>query len=333
VIKVPQKPIYASQLSFYIKKVLSIPIIRSTPATKTKKYINISTYVIDPTNLFIDIEKHTTSTLIYFSTTHINQSNISHYMTWNTAIAEASKDNTTIRGYKLEECMEKLTFTQMIFLIWKGELPTKEEEAMFTTLLIATTEHGITPPSITAARNAYSGSGQMNSAVAAGLLAIGKHHGGAMEQCARLIHEHVDIEFKDRPVKEIATHIVDNMVERKQRIPGFGHKIYTTDPRAETIFKKAEQCGFKGKYVETVQAIESYLEEKKGKKFCINVDGAIAAVLLEMGFDWKIGMGFFLLPRTAGIIAHVHEEAVREKPFRRLTSAETSYDGPKEREL
>jgi citryl-CoA lyase len=277
-----------------------------------------------------------TKTLINFSTsstTHINNPFISYNMKWNTAIAQATPNKTLIRGYELESLIAKASFTQMIFLIWKGEMPSKEEETMLNTMLVASAEHGITPPSITAARNAYSGSGQMNSAVAAGLLAIGNHHGGAMEQCARLIHEHVDIEFKDKPVKDIATHIVDNMVERKHRIPGFGHKIYTTDPRTVAIFKKAKECGFQGKYVETVEAIETYLEEKKGKKFCINVDGAIAAVMLEMGFDWKLGMGFFLLPRAAGIIGHVHEEAVREKPFRRLSDTETSYDGPGERKL
>ncbi len=253
---------------------------------------------------------------------------------WKTSISVATEEKTLIRGYNVEDLMTKCNFTQAIWLLWKGEFPNKKEEALFNTILISAMEHGITPPSITAARIAYSGSGQMNSAVAAGILAIGQHHGGAMEQCAQLLHSHIDEEMKNKSAEEIAKHIVDNMMERKQRIPGFGHKIYTDhDPRAQAIFQQAKKAGYAGKYIETVQKVESYLEKKKGKKLCINIDGAIAAVMLEMGFDWKIGRGFFILPRTASIIAHVHEEACKEKPFRRLEDKETAYSGVKERKL
>lgn len=253
---------------------------------------------------------------------------------WKTSISTVTEEKTLIRGYDLEELMTKVTFTQMIFLLWKGELPSKKEEALFNTILVASAEHGISPPSITASRTAYSGSGQFNSAVAAGILAIGQHHGGAIEQCAHLLQIHIDEEFKGKPAEEIAKHIVDNMTARKQRIPGFGHKIYTdADPRAQKILESAKKNGFSGKYMETLFAIEKYLEMKKGKKLCINIDGAIAAVLLEMGFDWRLGMGFFIMARTAGIIGHVQEEAIREKPFRRLDDNETSYDGVKERKV
>src|SRR3989338_9107023 len=253
---------------------------------------------------------------------------------WKTEISTATEEKTLMRGYNIEDLMSKCSFTQVIFLLWKGELPNKKQEALLNTILISAMEHGITPPSITAARIAYSGSGQLNSAVAAGILAIGQHHGGAMEQCAQLLHSHLDEEMKTSTPNEVAIHIVDNMMERKQRIPGFGHKIYTDhDPRAQMIFIQAKKAGYSGKYVETVKEIEKYLERKKGKKLCINIDGALAAVLLEMGFDWKMGRGFFILPRTASIIAHVHEEAIREKPFRRLEDKETSYDGVKERKL
>jgi citryl-CoA lyase len=253
---------------------------------------------------------------------------------WKTDISIATEEKTVIRGYNLDELMTKCNFTQVIFLLWKGELPSKKEEAVFNTILISAIEHGITPPSITAARIAYSGSGQFNSAIAAGILAIGQHHGGAMEGCAQLLQTHCDEEFKGKQEAIIAQHIVDNMMERKQRIPGFGHKVYTdADPRAQKILDAAKKNGFSGRYVETIKAIESYLEKKKGKKLCINIDGAIAAVMLEMGFDWKLGRGFFIMARTAGIIAHVHEESQKEKPFRRLEDKETTYLGVKERKL
>lgn len=263
---------------------------------------------------------------------------------WKTGISVANEEKTLIRGYELEELMTKLNFTQAIWLLWKGELPSDKEESMFNTILISAIEHGIAPPSVTAARTAYSGSGQFNSSVAAGILSIGKHHGGAIEQCAQLLQTSIAdnsadniAEMKRKSAEsatEIAKQIVDNMVEKKQRIPGFGHKLYTdADPRAQKILDAAKKHGYSGIYIETLFAIEKCLEQKKGKKLCINIDGAIASVLLEMGFDWKLGMGFFIMARTAGIIAHVYEEAEKEKPFRRLADEEISYDGQKQRKI
>ena len=50
-----------------------------------------------------------------------------------------------------------------------------------------------------------------------------------------------------------------------------------------------------------------------------------------MGFNPKAGKGFFIIARTPGLVAHVVEEALREKPVRRLTDADVEYDGPRPR--
>lgn len=63
------------------------------------------------------------------------------------------------------------------------------------------------------------------------------------------------------------------------------------------------------------------------------MDGCIAAIISDMGFDWRLGKGFFIIPRTAGIVAHVHEEWVNEKPFRRLEEDEYEYLGGKGKKL
>lgn len=67
----------------------------------------------------------------------------------------------------------------------------------------------------------------------------------------------------------------------------------------------------------------------------MNVDGAIAAVVSEMGFDWRLGKGFFIIGRTAGLVAHVYEELTMEKPFsKRLDEEkEVEYLGLSPREL
>jgi citryl-CoA lyase len=52
-----------------------------------------------------------------------------------------------------------------------------------------------------------------------------------------------------------------------------------------------------------------------------------------MDFDHRLGKGFFLLGRTAGLVAQVYEEISRERPMRRMFVTEHDYDGPNERDI
>jgi citryl-CoA lyase len=75
------------------------------------------------------------------------------------------------------------------------------------------------------------------------------------------------------------------------------------------------------------------VEFAKEKPLPINVDGAIAAVISDMEFDWRLGKAFFVLGRSAGLVAHVYEEMTTQKPMRRMCETEVEYDGPWERDL
>jgi len=79
------------------------------------------------------------------------------------------------------------------------------------------------------------------------------------------------------------------------------------------------------------KAIEDATERTYSKRLIINVDGAIAAIISDMGFDWRIGKGFFILSRTAGLVAHVYEQMYSEKPYKMADWKEIKYDGPLER--
>jgi len=65
----------------------------------------------------------------------------------------------------------------------------------------------------------------------------------------------------------------------------------------------------------------------------MNVDGAIAVMLCEMGFPPQMGNGLFALSRVTGLIAHVFEEIMRERPMRYISPTDHEYDGPPEREV
>ena len=242
---------------------------------------------------------------------------------WKTSIAGIVDGETIIHGYKVTDLIDKVNFTDAIWLELKGELPTENQRAMLDSILISTIDNGMGPPSITNARNSASAGNSMQASVAAGILGIGEHHGGAIEECARLLQMGMSAEK-----------LVEKVLGSGDRIPGFGHKVYKDeDPRATQIFAKAKSLGFFGEHSELAKAVEAELEKRKGKKIVINVDGAIAAVVSDMGFDYRLGKGFFIIGRVVGLIAHIFEEIVREKPFRRISEEEIEYDGTVARKL
>lgn len=242
---------------------------------------------------------------------------------WKTSIAGIIDGEAHIHGYKITDLIEKVNFTGAIWLELKGELPSDKERAMLDAILISTIDNGLGPPSTTNARNSASAGNPMQAAVAAGLLGVGESHGGAIEECARLLQMGMNAEK-----------LVEKVIGSGDRIPGFGHKVYKDeDPRATQIFNKAKSLGFYGEHCELVKAVEAELEKQKGKRIVINVDGAIAAVVSDMGFDSRLGKGFFIIGRVVGLVAHIFEEWVREKPFRRISDEEIEYDGTGPRKM
>lgn len=94
---------------------------------------------------------------------------------------------------------------------------------------------------------------------------------------------------------------------------------------AQTLFRMAQEAGLAGDGVAFMLALAEAAREQI-RPLPINVDGAIAAVLYDMGFPAVMAKILFIIGRTAGLTAHVLEEYTREKPMRiRIPAA---YDGP-----
>ena len=72
-----------------------------------------------------------------------------------------------------------------------------------------------------------------------------------------------------------------------------------------------------GKHYELTIEIEKILAEKNGIK--MNIDGANAAILSDMGFNWRFGCGMFIIGRVPGLLAHINEEISNEEPFSKIT--------------
>ena len=247
---------------------------------------------------------------------------------WKSAITNIGPGKIQVRGYDITQIMDKLSFAEAVFLILKGELASKAEAEMMRAILVASIDHGCSPPSVLGTRNVVSGGNSLNAAIAGGVLVIGDSHGGAIENAARIMQEWA---AKEGDVNKLASQLVDWTRENKIRMPGFGHRLHNVDPRTLKLFEIAGKHNFSGRHIELCKAIEAALAEKLGKKLPINVDGAIAAVISDMGFDWRLGKGFFIISRVPGLLAHAYEEMTREKPMRQLGNRNFSYDGPPER--
>jgi citrate synthase len=99
------------------------------------------------------------------------------------------------------------------------------------------------------------------------------------------------------------------------------------------LFELAEELGIAGRWVAFAREVEQALREQTGRPLPINVDGAIAALLLEMDLDWRVGKAFFLISRATGLSAHYLEQVTRERPFKAAGHDEIVYDGPPARDL
>ncbi len=249
---------------------------------------------------------------------------------WKTAITDIGPGKIRVRGYDIADIMDKLSYAEAVYLILKGELPTKAEAALMNAILVSSIDHGASPPSVLGTRTVLSGGNSLNAALAGGVLVIGDTHGGAIEQSAKILQEWVT---RGADVTVLAAQLADWLDQSKRRMPGLGHRLHTIDPRTGKLFEIAAQHGFSGRHIELMKALEQTLRVKLGKPLPINVDGAIAAVISDMGFDWRLGKGFFIISRVPGLLAHAYEEMTREKPMRKLGPLPYSYDGPPERKI
>ena len=255
-------------------------------------------------------------------------------MSWNTKITKVEPNHLVTRGYRQEDLIGNIPFPHVVYLLLKGELPSKEHGKMMDAILTACIDHGVTPPSSMASRVVASGGVPLPTAVAAGVLSIGDAHGGAIEKGAKFLQEGISRMKKEgKNPEEMAKILVKESKEKHKRILGFGHRVHTSDPRTKRLFSLTEELNIAGDHILLSKAIEKELEVQTGRKLPINVDGAIAAISSDMSFDWRLGKAFFLLGRVAGLTAQVYEEQTEFKPMRKMFNVEYEYDGAEERDL
>jgi citrate synthase len=259
-----------------------------------------------------------------------------HTSGWKTSLTRIEQNRVLIRGYHVDEMMGRLGFAEAIYLLLTGELPSPAIGKMLGAVLVSSVDHGATPPSTIVARTVASTGAPLRNAVGAGVLAFGTHHGGDVEAAMKFLDRGLELIEEGYSLQRAADEIVDECFRLGDRPPGFGHRLHTRDPRAVRLLQLAMELELDGDHIRLMQVVERMLSTKRGPKgepLPLNVDGAIAAVCGDLGLDYEFGNALFIISRVPGLIAHAHEERIRQAPMRPIDPADHVYDGPSERRL
>ena len=235
---------------------------------------------------------------------------------WDTAIIDIHPGKIAIRGYPIEELIGRVRFPDMIWLMLRGELPTRGQSDLLEAALVPGVDHGPHAPSIAISRMAVTCGLPLNGAMASAINVLDDIHGGAGQQCMELYRE-IDAEAGEAGELVTAASVV---IQRhrdggEKIVPGFGHRFHPIDPRTAPLFAlvaKAEIAGVvTGRWAAIGRAVEEALKGITKRHIPMNIDGITAVIFCELGFEPELGRGLFVLSRSVGILAHAWEQKQR----------------------
>jgi citrate synthase len=200
-----------------------------------------------------------------------------------------------------------------------GEKPSETATRTLDIALILHADHELNASTF-AARVIAATLSDIHSAITGAIGALkGPLHGGANESVMRLLLL-IDKEGAD-PVE-----YVKGMLAARQKISGFGHRVYKTeDPRATHLRKMSEQLGKDAgnpRWYDMSRAIELCINQEK--KLNANVDFYSASTYATLGIDIDLYTPIFAVSRIAGWAAHVIEQL----DDNRLIRPRAEYIGP-----
>ena len=231
-----------------------------------------------------------------------------------TSIGSTTADTITIAGRDLaSDIMGRLTLTELAYLLLAHREPTPGERRLLDAVLVSLADHGLTPSAL-AARLTYTGAPEaIQGAVAAGLLGAGSVFLGPTGDTAQFLYDALQDRtgaIDDETLREIARAAVDARIEAGLRVPGIGHPVHKVeDPRTPRLYALARDEGLLGPHLRLLEHVAEVHEATTGKRLPINGAGAGGALLVDLGVPPGSVRGFVLIARTAGLVAHLAEEA------------------------
>jgi len=226
-------------------------------------------------------------------------------------------------GVRIDTATDEPSLAAHFLRTLSGESPNELHQQVMDTSLILYAEHEFNASTFTA-RVCASTLSDMHSCVTGAIGSLrGPLHGGANEAAMELIEKFA--------TPDAATDGVRGMLERKDKIMGFGHAIYrTSDPRNVIIKqwaeKLADDVGDKVLYPVSC-AIEKLMWDEK--ELFANADFFHASAYNAMGIPTKLFTPIFVCSRVSGWTAHVMEQ--REN--NRIIRPSADYVGPEPRKV
>ncbi|MBC5765709.1 citryl-CoA lyase [Ramlibacter albus] len=258
---------------------------------------------------------------------------------WRTSIIDMSPGVIRYRGYPIEQLIGRVNFAQMVWLMTRGDLPTKAQGELLEAALMAAVDHGPQAPSIGIARMAATCGVGLNNAMASAVNVLGDVHGGAGEQAVEMYESIAARVDAGSDLAQAVREGLDEAIElRGKFVSGFGHRFHPVDPRAarllELVDEAAKQGAVSGRFARIARAVEDELAARKGgRRIPMNIDGATAVIYAELGFPAPLARGLFCISRSVGILAHAWEQTQQggrnKGPIPRQYI--WTYDGPPER--
>jgi citrate synthase len=222
-----------------------------------------------------------------------------------------------------DEVMKGRTAAERFLLAWRGQVDERHAKAI-DTYWICTAEHGLNASTFTARIVASTGA-DCGAILASAVGALsGPLHGGAPARVLPMLDAVAESGDAERWVRDA--------LARKERIMGFGHRVYRAeDPRSVVLKRTAKELG--SPRVEVAEALEvaahNAIAEKNPGHSYTNVEFWSAVVLDIAEVPPSLAPAMFACSRTAGWSAHVLEE----KRTGRLIRPSARYIGPGERQL
>jgi citrate synthase len=250
---------------------------------------------------------------------------------WETAISKIEPHDVIIRGERMSELIGNASFAEMTYLILAGKRASQGQARVLEALMISVMDHSIAPSS-TVARLLASYGVPIQAAIAGGALTFGDIQGGAGQELARNLHAVVERvnaegEVTDEALRLAAQEMVADARARRAPLDGFGHPQHNPDFRTPILLELAKKEGVYAHHCALLSHLENELAAAIGRRVGANIDGASAAILLDLELEPDVARVLIVTPRTVGLAAHYLEEIEQGNTWRHVPVDQIAYTG------
>ncbi|MEZ7891937.1 MAG: citrate/2-methylcitrate synthase [Candidatus Wallbacteria bacterium] len=196
------------------------------------------------------------------------------------------------------ELMTNSTFAQALYLALTNRMPEYKIVEMIDTILIAILVESKCSPSTLCSKLAAQTGANLNTAMAAGLSSMNMLHGLNIEENMNILTgavkdmKDINLSFDDQ-AEITVQYCHDNSII----LHGYGNQFDSTDLRVKKLIDRCKELGFDGDYVKLAQSIEKAHKSVFNLDLKLNIEGLVAAILLEIGIDAAAGPAFFMIAK------------------------------------